>query len=380
MLNELMILFMLMIIGAIIGGGTNVIAIRMLFRPYQPIMIGSFRLPFTPGLIPKRRGEIAESLGKTVEDHLVTPEGIQEKLNDGVLLKEIEERLSLAVHDLLQDERTLDEWLDHHLEKKDRMVQLRASVEKGIEAKLMSVFADYKVRPLKEWMPLTLQEQIKTKIPDVSNNILKKAEDYLQSEDGKRQMDEMVARFFQSKGSVTSMFGRMANRFSLSSTISREIIRFLNERHTKQLLTKLLINEWEAVVEKSPSQFIEDQWMEEKVHKLTMAIVGQAPFVGEWGQPMRAWSIKYEKVIQETILPSIMASASTILSRYIKSMIRKIGIREIVVAEVNQFPLARLEYMLLMIAKRELKMIAFLGALIGALVGFFQGIVILFFI
>ncbi|WP_280768664.1 DUF445 domain-containing protein [Salipaludibacillus daqingensis] len=379
MTNELTIILMLMFIGAIIGGGTNVIAIRMLFRPFKAINIGSVRLPFTPGLIPKRRGEIAESLGKTVEEHLVTPEGIQEKLKDGLLLKEMEDRLSSAINELLQEERTLDQWLEEHLDGKDQLGSFRQSVESGLQAKLMSWFYDYKDRPVNEWMPKSWQNQVKDKIPLVADNILWKTEEYLESEEGIKQMDQMVRRFFQSKGSVTSMFGKMAHRFSLSSALSKEIIRFLRESHTKELLTSLLVKEWEASIAKSPSEYVDDEWIEKKVESLSMSVVGNVPIVGEWGQPLHEWSKKYEMMIQQTILPSIMASASLILSRYIKSMIKKIGIREIVVAEVNQFPLSRLEQMLLMIAKRELKLIAVLGALIGAIVGLFQGMFIVFF-
>lgn len=379
MTYDLTIIIMLILIGAVIGGGTNVIAIRMLFRPYKPKYIGSFRLPFTPGLIPKRRGEIAESLGRTVEDHLVTPEGIQEKLKDGLLLKEIEERLSRAINELLQDERTLDEWLEHHLEKKDQMGSLRRSVEKGLQAKLMSWIGEYKDQPVNEWIPKEWQERIRDKIPVVSDNILHKTVEYIESTEGEQQIDEMLTRFFQSKGSVTNMFGKMAHRFSLSSALSKELVRFLKEKHTKQLLTTLLRNEWEEVISNPPSEYVDDEWIEKKVYSLSMIVVGKSPIVGEWEQPLRAWSKKYEMIIQQTILPSIMASASSILSRYIKSMIKRIGIREIVVTEVNQFPLSRLEEMLLMIAKRELKLIAVLGALIGALVGLFQGIFIVFF-
>lgn len=379
MTYDLTIIIMLILIGAIIGGGTNMIAIRMLFRPYKSKHIGSFRLPFTPGLIPKRRSEIAESLGRTVEDHLVTPEGIQEKLKDGLLLKEIEERLSGAINELLEDERTLDEWLEHHLEKKDQMGSLRKSVEKGIQAKVMSWIYDFKDQPVNEWIPKPWQESVRDKIPEVAENILQKAVEYIESAEGEQQIDEMLTRFFRSKGSVTNMFGKMAHRFSLSSALSKELVRFLKESHTKQMLMTLLRIEGEEAIAKPLSEYVDDEWIEKKVHSLTMLIVGKAPIVGEWEQPLRAWSKKYKLIIQQTILPSIMASASSILSRYIKSMIKRIGIREIVVTEVNQFPLSRLEQMLLMIAKRELKLIAVLGAVIGALVGFFQGIFIILF-
>ena len=45
----------------------------MLFRPHRPIYIGKFQVPFTPGLIPKRRDELAVQLGKMVVEHLLTP-------------------------------------------------------------------------------------------------------------------------------------------------------------------------------------------------------------------------------------------------------------------------------------------------------------------
>ena len=53
----LVILFMV-VVGAVIGGVTNVIAIRMLFHPFKPYYIFKMRIPFTPGLIPKRREKL----------------------------------------------------------------------------------------------------------------------------------------------------------------------------------------------------------------------------------------------------------------------------------------------------------------------------------
>lgn len=65
-----------MLIGSIIGYFTNWLAIRMLFRPHEEKRIFGFKIPFTPGMIPKERGRIARSVGETVEDYLLTPEGI----------------------------------------------------------------------------------------------------------------------------------------------------------------------------------------------------------------------------------------------------------------------------------------------------------------
>jgi uncharacterized membrane protein YheB (UPF0754 family) len=68
------------IIGAIIGAVTNQIAIKMLFRPYRAIRLGSWRLPFTPGLIPSQRGVIASNIADTFEAQLLSGEEIHSAL------------------------------------------------------------------------------------------------------------------------------------------------------------------------------------------------------------------------------------------------------------------------------------------------------------
>lgn len=68
------------VIGAMIGYGTNWIAIKMLFRPRRPIKIGRFTLPFTPGIIPKRKEKLAKAIGQMVGDNLFTRNDMQEIL------------------------------------------------------------------------------------------------------------------------------------------------------------------------------------------------------------------------------------------------------------------------------------------------------------
>jgi len=46
------------LIGVLIGWGTNILAIEMLFRPTKPIQLFGRNLPFTPGLIHKHKQQI----------------------------------------------------------------------------------------------------------------------------------------------------------------------------------------------------------------------------------------------------------------------------------------------------------------------------------
>ena len=60
------------LIGAIIGYITNFIAVKMLFHPYNPIKVFGFTLPFTPGIIPKRKPQLARAISRAVGDKLFT--------------------------------------------------------------------------------------------------------------------------------------------------------------------------------------------------------------------------------------------------------------------------------------------------------------------
>ena len=59
------------LLSGLIGYITNDIAIRMLFHPRKPVYIRKFRLPFTPGLIPKQKRRIAKSVGDMISSHLL---------------------------------------------------------------------------------------------------------------------------------------------------------------------------------------------------------------------------------------------------------------------------------------------------------------------
>jgi uncharacterized membrane protein YheB (UPF0754 family) len=68
------------VVGAVIGYFTNWLAIKMLFRPHEAKYIGKYRLPFTPGLIPKERARLTKKIAQTVETHLLTAEVLTNEL------------------------------------------------------------------------------------------------------------------------------------------------------------------------------------------------------------------------------------------------------------------------------------------------------------
>jgi len=89
-------LLFLSVVGAVIGWLTNVFAIKLIFRPLNPIRIPVINMKIQ-GLIPKRKQEIAKSIGHTVETELVSVEEIIDKLikdeNKDQILLEIKTKI-----------------------------------------------------------------------------------------------------------------------------------------------------------------------------------------------------------------------------------------------------------------------------------------------
>lgn len=90
------------ILGAFIGYITNWLAIKMLFRPFEPKYIFGFKIPFTPGLIPKRRKEIAEAIAKTVEEHILPQEKLMKLFEDSNYKERLHKRIELVIDDLIE--------------------------------------------------------------------------------------------------------------------------------------------------------------------------------------------------------------------------------------------------------------------------------------
>ena len=77
------------LLGALIGYVTNYIAIRMLFRPLRPWRLFGVRLPLTPGIIPAKRGELAQRMGEMVGSHLLTADDVRKTLEKPSFRREL---------------------------------------------------------------------------------------------------------------------------------------------------------------------------------------------------------------------------------------------------------------------------------------------------
>ena len=97
------------LIGGVIGYFTNFLAVKMLFRPLHPVKIGKITLPFTPGIIPKRKDSLAKAVGIAVGENLLTKEDIvgifeDEKMKSSIVegvLEKCQKAMDTTVEGLL---------------------------------------------------------------------------------------------------------------------------------------------------------------------------------------------------------------------------------------------------------------------------------------
>lgn len=95
-----MMILLMALTGAFIGWGTNLVAVKLLFKPIKP-----FKIPLTPivfqGLIPKRHADIAASVAKTIEEELLDLESIFnqliETMDKQAILDMLEEKLNVII-------------------------------------------------------------------------------------------------------------------------------------------------------------------------------------------------------------------------------------------------------------------------------------------
>lgn len=126
------------LIGAIIGYFTNYIAVKMLFKPHNPVMIGSRRLPFTPGLIPKRKDELAGAIGGAVSDVLLTKEDLAKALPSEPIKDSITENLWQQFSSAKESSRSVGETAMSYLSE-EHYEKTRDKLEDVITAKAVDV-------------------------------------------------------------------------------------------------------------------------------------------------------------------------------------------------------------------------------------------------
>lgn len=376
MSSSFTIISFMVIIGAIIGGFTNFLAIRMLFRPYRTLYIGKWRVPFTPGLIPKRQGELATQIGKLVVGYLVTPESINKKLTDNTFKRETEEWINAKLNSWLEKGNTPEEILKR-FGIHDPSEKMYAAIHVTIEKKYVALKMKYIDKPIGDILPGELRDTIFSKIPGVADHIILKGADYFSSEEGKEKIRVMIENFLKNRGKLWNLVQMFIGEDQLVDKLQPEIMRFLHNKGTRDLLISILEEEGRKLEERKLGEFYSSVNEEKVLQFLKEGIDDLFPLEGYLQKPLKELLEPYRDKLLETAVPRLLASAGDYLTKQSGEILERFQVEDIVRKEIESFSLKRLEELVISVAKKELVMITYLGALLGGLIGMIQGIIVM---
>jgi uncharacterized membrane protein YheB (UPF0754 family) len=372
----LMILFM-MVIGAMIGGLTNSLAIKMLFRPYRTYYIGKWRVPFTPGLIPKRRGELAEQLGRMVVDHLLTPDSLKKKLTDKAFQKEIQRWLTSVAEQWIQSEKPIEDVFTR-FGFTDSKRKLHLWLERWTDHKIIHFIETNGDRAIKEVLPKEWVAVLDQKVQSFTPFIIQKLTVFFESDKGKEKIQQMVDDFLKERGMLGNMLQMFLGNMSLVDKIQPEITKFFQNDGTKHLISELIESEWNQMKDKSINEWLAS-FDHQKIYSSVKEIVSSTVQIYRMlDKPVYSVLAPYEKTILDVTVPSVVTQGTSWLTAKIENIIQTLRLQEIVKEQVESFSVERLEEMVLSISKKEFKMITYLGALLGGIIGLIQGLIVFF--
>ncbi|MDI3258007.1 MAG: DUF445 family protein [Kyrpidia sp.] len=351
------------ITGAFIGLATNGLAIAMLFRPWHTWRIGRWRVPLTPGLIPRRREEIAQRLGEIVQEYLLPAEGMRRAIGDadiGGALDKARDHLIAWVEKegIHRAAGRIVDWTQGERSQTSETMSFEP---------LLGVLRDLGLGTARRAAD---SEAGSAWIRTLTEKSLEFAVSATQDLRVRRGLGELVQRWLLHQG----WLGRLAGALGAEDRVAEEFLRALREwlaapgTHEavvtwvrRELLPGLLevlereprdgpaIRVW---VDAAKEQWADHAWLEDELGKVWQWV---KDLVGQWEPRLRPRVLKQ----LETALPRVW---------------RQIPVANIVEEQVNRFPLPEFERLVVDVARRELAMITWMGAVLGGIVGFGQAL------
>ncbi|MGO2174059.1 MAG: DUF445 domain-containing protein [Staphylococcus equorum] len=375
-MHTFLIIVFMMVIGALIGGVTNILAVRMLFHPFKTYYIFNKRVPFTPGLIPKRRKEVADKIGQVVEEHLLTESLIQSKLNAPSSRQAIEEVLLKQIQKLKQEHMTLQYFAD----KLDLDVAQLANekLDLVISNKLDAFYQDNQTTPIKQIIPEEIEASIDSKIDLVPDLLFERASVYLSSEKGAADIASMLETFFNEKGKIVGLLQMFMTKESIADRIQHELIRLTKHPKAKAIAKQVIDNEYETMKAKNLNELVSESQYNSFKTSVTELAVGYLDVDKVSKQSFNTLMPSFIHFLESKVSQKLTDVIIENISKHISPIMKKINLRQMVEEQINTFDLAYIERLIIDVANKELKLIMLLGFLLGGIIGLLQGVIAIF--
>ena len=319
------------LVGAVIGYITNDIAIRMLFRPHQPKFVFGIRIPFTPGIIPKEKGRIAEALGNSISTNLMNQEVLEKNLLSDDMIEKLERGIDEFFTAQKGNQETVHQFLSHFLSSEEI-----ATASKSVNQELTTLI-HHKLS----------DSTLGTKIAHIAvSHVMQKMQNFGNTigdtlkEGGIGTgggIGKMISRGFE------SLFGKQAKDTAsefisaLAEPVEQALGKNINEmlrNNSKEIVGNLIGNEIEHLMDCPMSTLL---------------------------------SGKDEQI--EQAKKSILGFYRTIIKEHLPKILETINISKMIENRINEMDMNETEKIIFQVMDKELKAIVWLGALLGMIMG-----------
>ena len=308
------------LLGGVIGYITNDIAIRMLFRPHTAKYLFGVHIPFTPGIIPKEKGRIAEAIGGVISENLMNKEVLERYL----LSEEMIAKVRSAAEEFIATQKnneTLAEFLGHYLSQEE-IRNISENVNQSITKQTYEKLADSSVG---EKVAHIAIDHVAQKLTiDGAHELLSGIGGALGGIGG------MAAGLFG--GNIVARFLGML-REPAEHFLAKNINTMLRD-NGEEIVSNMIGGEVEKFLGKPVSQLLEGR-------------------DDQLAQAVNTIESVYRAIITDH-LPKILDS---------------IDISKIVRERINEMDVNETEKLIFQVMDKELKAIVWLGALLGLLMG-----------
>lgn len=309
------------LLGGVIGYITNDIAIRMLFRPHKAKYVFGIHIPFTPGIIPKEKGRIAEAVGGVISENLMNKEVLEKYLLSEDMVGKVRSAVKEFISTQQRNDETVVQFLGHYLSKEeiDTFAQnINQSITKQTYEKLTDSFVGEKVAHIA--------------IDHVAQKL---------TIDGAQELLSGIG------GALGGLGGMAAGLFG--GNIVAKFLGMLREpaEHflAKNINTMLRDNGEEIVSNMIGGEI--DNFLNKPVSKLLEG---------------------HEEQLAQTV-NTIESIYRSIITEHLPKILQSIDISKIVRERINEMDVNETEKLIFQVMDKELKAIVWLGALLGLVMG-----------